>query len=93
MVLAAGVAQADITWSGSATAGLARDGKVKAAARRYCNTDCGERTAKLALTRYCVEIRDYVMLDTCYVEPLLLTRLAWRCYVATNDANQQLFYR
>ena len=30
LVLAAGVAQADITWSGSATAGLARDGKVKA---------------------------------------------------------------
>ena len=30
MVLAAGVAQADITWSGSATAGMARDGKVKA---------------------------------------------------------------
>ena len=30
MVLAAGVAQADITWSGTATAGLARDGKVKA---------------------------------------------------------------
>jgi len=33
LVLAAGVAQADITWSGSATAGLARDGKVKAAAK------------------------------------------------------------
>ena len=32
LVLAAGVAQADITWSGSATAGLARDGKVKATA-------------------------------------------------------------
>ena len=32
LVLAAGVAQADITWSGSATAGLARDGKVKAVA-------------------------------------------------------------
>jgi len=30
LVLAAGVAQADITWSGTATAGLARDGKVKA---------------------------------------------------------------
>ena len=30
MILAAGVAQADITWSGTATAGLARDGKVKA---------------------------------------------------------------
>ena len=32
LVLAAGVAQADITWSGSATAGLARDGKVKTVA-------------------------------------------------------------
>ncbi|MDC1521288.1 hypothetical protein N8446_03130, partial [Planktomarina temperata] len=32
LVLAAGVAQADISWSGSATAGLARDGKVKAVA-------------------------------------------------------------
>ena len=30
MVLAAGVAQADITWSGSATAGMAKTGKVKA---------------------------------------------------------------
>jgi hypothetical protein len=30
LVLPAGVAQAEITWSGTATAGLARDGKVKA---------------------------------------------------------------
>ncbi|MDB0018752.1 hypothetical protein N9E07_00225 [Planktomarina temperata] len=29
LVLAAGVAQADITWSGSATAGMARKGKIK----------------------------------------------------------------
>ena len=32
LVLAAGVAQADITWSGSATAGMAKTGKVKAVA-------------------------------------------------------------
>ena len=30
LVLAAGVAQADITWSGTATAGMAKTGKVKA---------------------------------------------------------------
>ncbi|MDC1522163.1 hypothetical protein N8446_07635, partial [Planktomarina temperata] len=39
MVLAAGVAQADITWSGSATAGLARDGKVAAKATTITAND------------------------------------------------------
>ncbi|MDC1291219.1 hypothetical protein N8X78_02670 [Planktomarina temperata] len=33
LVLAAGVAQAEITWSGTATAGIARDGKVAAVAQ------------------------------------------------------------
>ena len=44
LVLAAGVAQADISWSGSATAGLARDGKVKAVAanaKTVANTTAG----------------------------------------------------
>ena len=42
MVLAAGVAQADITWSGSATAGLARDGKVKAVATKLTSTQIAD---------------------------------------------------
>jgi hypothetical protein len=41
LVLAAGVAQADITWSGSATAGLARDGKVKSTAAATSASNAG----------------------------------------------------
>ena len=44
LVLAAGVAQADITWSGSATAGMAKTGKVKAVAanaKSVANTAAG----------------------------------------------------
>ena len=58
LVLAAGVAQADITWSGSATAGLARDGKVKAAAAATA-TDANYLLAKADSDAAVTDLADY----------------------------------
>jgi len=50
LVLAAGVAQAEITWSGSATAGMAKTGKVKAtAAAAYSATTVADAAAADAI--------------------------------------------
>jgi hypothetical protein len=48
LVLAAGVAQADITWSGTATAGMARDGKVKTVATKLTSTQITDDLKTLA---------------------------------------------
>ena len=58
LVLAAGVAQADITWSGSATAGLARDGKVKAVAAKAGTTGAAYIAANMAVAGDAQDERD-----------------------------------
>ncbi|MDA9567408.1 hypothetical protein N9R76_06425, partial [Planktomarina temperata] len=56
LVLAAGVAQAEITWSGSATAGMAKTGKVKATtAATYSATTIADDTAANAIIDKAVE--------------------------------------
>ena len=55
LVLAAGVAQADISWSGTATAGIARTGEVKAVASQLTASMIADLAAEYAKVRNSAE--------------------------------------